>query len=307
MPVLRRPVETAHELAVRVPERAGELWRLIDAVEPRNCSPLQTYVVDRLERVPGPAWLDGQTVEQAMRATEMLGVILAFGPKPNLQKFTPDDWDRAGRAGFAFTSRGEAGIRRALAGIQRNFEVARGVSGPQQHFGRLYQWLEFARLTKTRAPSRASCASTSSRPTRSQPARPSSVRSFTIAAGTVWPRCHASPACTTRRCGTPWPRAAWCRLGTSGPACPRRSMPRRASGWRPRSAGRCRCSTCPRPSTPREPRPSSWSTPAILVPLDRAAAGSRMRVGCAVDQADINAFLSALRCQASRQTGPEAT
>ena len=47
-----------------------------------------------------------------MQATEMLGVVLAFGPKPNLQKFMADDWDRAGRAGFAFTSRARPGSAR---------------------------------------------------------------------------------------------------------------------------------------------------------------------------------------------------
>ena len=71
-----------HELSVRVPERGAALARLAEAAAEAAPSPLQDYVVGWLAGRAGPAWLDGQTIEQAVLASEWLGLALAFGPLP---------------------------------------------------------------------------------------------------------------------------------------------------------------------------------------------------------------------------------
>jgi len=152
LPLMRRKADFSgdrfHELAIMVPETGDCLASLARELQPRSTSPLQGYAVGRLEGEQGPAWLDSEGLEQAVRASEMLGVLVLFGAKPNLDKLTEDDWDRAGAAGFAITAQGEEGIRRALADIHARASRKGGKLGPQAVFGRLYQWLSRSRAKK---------------------------------------------------------------------------------------------------------------------------------------------------------------
>lgn len=146
-----------HQMGVVFPEAGPSLRAVADEQVRREVSPLQTYVTDRLDGKTGPAWLDGQGIELGARASEMLGLALEFGRKPNLRKMTADEWDQAGRAGFEFTSRGEEGIREALGEVQRRAwfdERISGQSGPQMVFGRIYQWLNFSKNRKEVGPIR---------------------------------------------------------------------------------------------------------------------------------------------------------
>lgn len=135
----RHWLDKAHELGVLVPERGEALSRLAagcDAVaEP---SPLQAYVMARLDRQPGPTWLDGQDLEQAALATDYLGAVLTFGPKVSAGSLTHAEWDRASRAGFAFTAHGETGLRAAFDHLLRENTPSRGVPTPGKVFGTLY-------------------------------------------------------------------------------------------------------------------------------------------------------------------------
>ncbi|MDF2234174.1 TniQ family protein [Albimonas sp. CAU 1670] len=137
-----------HELAVRAPERGEALDRLVDAAEARSVSPLQTYVERRLAGEAGPAWLDAQSLEQSARACEMLGALVAVGPKASVSAFTSCDWDRAGRAGFAAAAEGECGIRAALHEVQATFRATGAQPGPRKVFGRFYEWLFASRGEK---------------------------------------------------------------------------------------------------------------------------------------------------------------
>jgi hypothetical protein len=136
-----------HELDRRVPERGGRLETLIRGLKMRTPSPLQDYVLARLAGQTGPSWLDGQTLEQAVRTTELLGVLLAFGPKLDLNRLPEADWDHAGAVGYRFTSRGESGIREALGLAQAAFE-GKGKPGRRKVFGHLYEWLLSKRTTQ---------------------------------------------------------------------------------------------------------------------------------------------------------------
>jgi hypothetical protein len=118
----------------------------------REVSPLQGYVANRLDGKEGPAWLDSQQIDLGTRASEMLGACLLFGAHVNLIDLSEDQWDAAGAEGFAFTSRGEEGVREALDGMFVRFRTKNATGGPQAIFGRLFQWLQFNKSSKTRGP-----------------------------------------------------------------------------------------------------------------------------------------------------------
>lgn len=146
-----------HQMGVVVPETGKALEALVEAGGHREVSPLQKYVTERLNGARGPAWLDGQSIEQGARATEILGVALVFGRKLNLNKMSAHDWERAAIAGFEFTESGEEGVRAALSELQHRAwfqEKVAGNSGPQMIFGRLYQWLNFSKNEKDVGPIR---------------------------------------------------------------------------------------------------------------------------------------------------------
>ncbi|SNT76814.1 TniQ family protein [Paracoccus seriniphilus] len=137
-----------HELDRRVPERGSELQAMIERAVRRSVSPLQGYVQRRLEGIAGPDWLDAQTLDQATRATELLGVLVVYGRTQKLPELTSDDWDHAGRVGFQFTSRGEEGIREALETQLRKFDEATGNAGPRKIFGCFYNALAHSKSLK---------------------------------------------------------------------------------------------------------------------------------------------------------------
>ena len=130
------------------------LRELMSAATERDVSDLQSYVENRLDGRQGPSWLDGQQIDLATRATEMLGACLLFGSHVDLPGLTEDQWDAAGAVGFAYTSRGEAGIHDALDEMVRRFSTENIKGGQQAIFGRLYQWLQFNKSAKPRGPIR---------------------------------------------------------------------------------------------------------------------------------------------------------
>lgn len=131
-----------HELGSRVPERGDALDQLIDEAEQRAPSPFQGYVLGRLDGAEGAAWLDSQPLEQAVRATEMLGMLTAFGASKQRSHMTPQEWEAAGRVGFEITSSGESAIRDALSDVQKEFRRTGGTKGGRGNvFGPFYKWM----------------------------------------------------------------------------------------------------------------------------------------------------------------------
>ncbi|OWU78864.1 hypothetical protein ATO5_07345 [Loktanella sp. 22II-4b] len=131
-----------------VPEKGEALQALAAASAHRAPSPLQDYVLARLEGNAGPQWLDEQTLDQAVRATELLGVLLEFGPTQLLPELTEAEWDRAGRVGFHYTSQGEVGVRQALQEQFDRFSNAKGSPGPRKIFGCFYNALAHSKSMK---------------------------------------------------------------------------------------------------------------------------------------------------------------
>jgi hypothetical protein len=151
--VASRYCERFQDMELVAPDDAALRAMATQAVR-RPVSTLQTYVERRLDGVAGPAWLDGQAIDQASRACEMLGAVIRHGPKVDLPALSEDQWDAAGAEGFAFACRGADGLREAFDGVHARFRTKALKGGPQAAFGRLYQWLQFNRGAKDRGPIR---------------------------------------------------------------------------------------------------------------------------------------------------------
>lgn len=137
-----------YELSRQVPERGGDLRRLIDGCVQRKPSPLQGYALSRLDGMPGPQWLDSQTLEQAIKTSEFVGALVVFGPSAKASELSQDQWDEAGRVGFEVTSAGEAGIRRALHEARDAFVRTGAMPGRRKMYGMLWEWLSARKLRK---------------------------------------------------------------------------------------------------------------------------------------------------------------
>lgn len=120
----------------------------------RNPSPLQEYVEGRLESEPGPAWLDGQGIDQACRAAEMLGGLMTYGPAQKAADMTEDMWDAAGRAAWPIVCVGDAAIRDFLRTQLLTAVNMSGHPSPRNSLGMLYGWLFASRLSKDPGPIR---------------------------------------------------------------------------------------------------------------------------------------------------------
>lgn len=130
--------------------RDGEM-----ALQQSNISPLQAYVEGRLDKRAGPAWLDCQDIDQAARATEMLGGLAIFGVEQSASAMTQTMWDEAGRAAWPIVAGGEDTIRTFLIDQIRLTSREKGPFSPAKAFGMLYRWLSASRLTKDPGPIRA--------------------------------------------------------------------------------------------------------------------------------------------------------
>ncbi len=138
-----------HELPVLVPETREQLLRMADASSSATQSQLQGYVTTRLQGGNGPEWLDRQSIEQAVRATEMLGAVLAFGPGAKPGDLGMLDWVRAADSGWPYVSQGEPGIRKALEHLQEDAKGrGRAWLSRTAVFGMLYRWLSSNKLRK---------------------------------------------------------------------------------------------------------------------------------------------------------------
>jgi hypothetical protein len=140
--VPRRGQLTRFELATEAANAWPTVRRLADNARPRPATPLQRYSLARLDGVPGPAWLDGQGLDHAIRSCEVLGAVIADGPNAPLKRYRPDDWDRVRTIGFDVAAGGEATIREALFELQARPRAKIGTGGPFATFGRLAGWAE---------------------------------------------------------------------------------------------------------------------------------------------------------------------
>lgn len=145
----------ARELGALVPEAGEDLAAIADAQSRRAPSSLQDYVLARLTGRRGPDWLDGQDLDQAVKASEMLGAVLEFGAAAGASDLDANGWDQAGRAAYPYVREGVSGIRSALAeiGTARQAETSEVLLRPGD-FGMLHSWLNASKLSKDPGPIR---------------------------------------------------------------------------------------------------------------------------------------------------------
>ncbi|UWR33020.1 TniQ family protein [Sulfitobacter sp. W027] len=155
--LVRRPVSSYSDglqIMAKVAPDDATLRQLAMLAPERTPTGLEHYIANRLAGERGPAWLDGQPIDLAARACEMLGVILTAGTHVNLKALDAFGWHKAGDAGFRAASRGAEGIRQTLELHATRIPEESRRGGPQHVLGRLYQWLQFKKNTKAVGPIR---------------------------------------------------------------------------------------------------------------------------------------------------------
>jgi len=152
IPLIRKAKERhddeLNELAVRAPATVDALDAEVSALVPREVSPLQTYVVDRLDGCEGPKHLDRQALDAIVRSAELLGAVILYGPRVNLASLTVDQRDAAGARGFTVLEMGEAQVRSELKALFEACKCTTSNMGPQKVFGRLYTSMNGRRVNE---------------------------------------------------------------------------------------------------------------------------------------------------------------
>lgn len=131
-----------HDHRMSVPETGASLRRLGEASIEAASTGLERYVADRFEGIRGPAWLDGQPLEAAVRGTEMLGGFIAFGPDRSWSDMSVADMHRAAEAGWEAVRGGIPGILPAIDAHFRSYSPIRpGRPDERLGLGMLGRWL----------------------------------------------------------------------------------------------------------------------------------------------------------------------
>jgi hypothetical protein len=88
------------------------------------------------------SWMESQTLEQVLDASEMVGGILQHGHKIALSKLTPTETEEATDIGFSIYSKGPEAIEEALDTIRKTSPATAVQAGPLAYYGQLFDWLD---------------------------------------------------------------------------------------------------------------------------------------------------------------------
>lgn len=106
-------------------------------------SSFQRYLLNRLEGVAGPEWLDAQSLDLAWKSTELLGAVVKYDPHRSLRIDGTAALEQASDAGWTTTSSGEAAVAKVVATL---LDSACKGDANQFHstttFGVLNRWLQ---------------------------------------------------------------------------------------------------------------------------------------------------------------------
>lgn len=134
----------SHDVAFHIRDKLEAIERLAsNPPESRPVSDYERYIIDRIAGAERQKlWLDELDFSAATQTCEMFGAVAVFGPRPNLKTISDADRARAGAAGFELFKGGLEAARDFLSELQRAPSLP-GTAGPQQMYGRIYQWLAF--------------------------------------------------------------------------------------------------------------------------------------------------------------------
>ena len=173
----------------------AELEALAASAFAREVSPLQAYVEARLEGAAGPAWLDGQRIDQAAIASEMVGACMLHGVRFARRALTRGPVGRGGGRGVRGDLARRGGAVRGLRGDVPEVPGAAGRGGPQAIYGRLYAWVRVPKKAAAMRPDPGRPARVHSRPHGNR------ARSARIPADTLLRRRRHSVASLAREKG----------------------------------------------------------------------------------------------------------
>ncbi len=87
-------------------------------------------------------WMDSQTLEQILNASEMLGAVLEHGHDVRPTKLSPEAREEAIDIGFSIFREGPQAVTEALDTIHAASPAAAVQAGPLAYYGRLFDWLD---------------------------------------------------------------------------------------------------------------------------------------------------------------------
>ncbi len=87
-------------------------------------------------------WLEGQTLEQVLAASEMLGAILEHGHQVALTRLGPAQTEEATDIGFSIYREGPEAIVEALDTIRQTSPATAVQAGSLAYYGKLFDWLD---------------------------------------------------------------------------------------------------------------------------------------------------------------------
>jgi len=87
-------------------------------------------------------WLVGQTLEQILAASEMLGAILEHGHRVAVTRLSPAQTEEATDIGFSIYSEGREAVEEALDTIRQTSPATAVQAGPLAYYGKLFDWLD---------------------------------------------------------------------------------------------------------------------------------------------------------------------
>lgn len=100
------------------------------------------WLGDRLRAARDPSWLDGQTIEQVLSVSEMLGMVLERGQDVRPARLTRMERCDALETGFRIYEQGTEAVYAALGDIRRKASATAVQAGPLAMYGVLYDWLD---------------------------------------------------------------------------------------------------------------------------------------------------------------------
>ena len=109
-------------------------------VDPKDRD-LETYLIDRLRRGPGPEWLDQLPFHVAAQTAENLGAMLNLGADFPRGRITEAQWMAAGASGYRILVGGETAFRQALKNVQTAAPIDAGVY--KSRYRNFFGWLRY--------------------------------------------------------------------------------------------------------------------------------------------------------------------
>ena len=139
------PYATRHDFANLLAPKIERLRGMADQAKRRASTPLQDYVVARLDgRETGVSFLDRMDLHAAIRTCEMLGTAACFGRKAHFEDLDRERQRTARTLGFEIARRGKDGIDELLREMWMSFLRRRNASEGgfgRQAFGALHYFL----------------------------------------------------------------------------------------------------------------------------------------------------------------------